>query len=539
MQEVSKEWKNAHKQTLLNESFVEISLDITDPDAQKGAMSSSKDSAYISQPTELASEIDKPMRPYSTLEQNIWLLNGKREIIPETNALDGGYVSDVVSNEECVFNTKIPTIDIRFGEVHTKLIPGITIKWGTAYDEYAEHFIVTAYNENNVVARKEVIENTTLISVVEVDIVNYNRITIEILSWCSPGHRARIDDIFIGINKVYTKRDLFKFSHSQTVDPISTSLPKDEISFSVDNSDNSYNPYNKQGLAKYLMERQEIKTRYGLKVGDNTIEWVKGGSYYLSEWYANQNGISAEFVARDILEFLSATYAEPENYYYDNITSKFKERTLYEIAYSVLGNAGLPLKANGDVKWVIDEKLKEIKTTAPLPKDTFANCLQLIANAGCCVLYVDRDGDIHIEAINDIDSDYEINSFNSYTKSEITLSKMLKQVNVEEYTYSMGEKGVEHSIIERNIPFGDIGEIITIDNPLITSGDRAVAVGQWMGNYLKNRMTLKSSVRADVRLDALDIISNANDYDVSRVRLTNVKFEFNGAFRGTTEGRVI
>lgn len=539
MQEVSKEWKNAHKQTLLNESFVEISLDITDPDAQKAAMSSSSDSAYISNSTELTSEIDRPMRPYSTLEQNIWLLNGKRDIIPENNYIDGGYVSDVVSNEECVFNNKIPTIDIGFKEIYTKLLPGITIKWGTAYDEYAEHFVVTAYNGDTIVARKEVVENTSLISVVEVDIVNYNRITIEILSWCLPNHRARIDDIFIGINKVYSKRDLFKFSHNQTVDPISTSLPKSEISFSVDNSDNSYNPYNKQGLAKYLMERQEVKTRYGLKLNDGTTEWIKGGSYYLSEWYANQNGISAEFVARDILEFLSSTYAEPEYYYYDNITPKFKERTLYELAYSVLGNAGLPLNANGDVKWVVDEKLKEIKTTAPLPKDTFANCLQLIANAGCCVLFVDRDDNIHIESSNDTDTDYEISSFNSYSKSEITLTKALKQVNVEKYTYTMGEKGLEHSIKEINIPFGDIGEIIAIDNPLITSDDRAVAVGQWMGNYLKNRMTLKSSVRADVRVDALDIISNANDYSVSRVRLTNVKFEFNGAFRGTTEGRVI
>ena len=539
MQEVSKEWKNAHKQTLLNESFVEISLDITDPDAQKGAMSSSSDSAYISNTVELTSEIDRPMRPYSTLEQNIWLLNGKGEIIPENNYIDGGYVSDVVSNEECVFNSKIPTIDIRFREVYTKLLPGITIKWGTAYNEYAEHFVVTAYNDNTVVARKEVVENTSLISVVEVDIVNYNRIIIEILSWCLPNHRARIDDIFIGINKVYSKRDLFKFSHSQTVDPISTSLPKSEISFSVDNSDNSYNPYNKQGLAKYLMERQEVKTRYGLKLNDGTTEWIKGGSYYLSEWYANQNGISAEFVARDIFEFLSDTYTELESNYYDNTTSKFKERSLYDIALSILGNTRLPLNANGDVKWMVDEKLKDIKTTAPLPKDTFANCLQLIANAGCCVLFVDRDDNIHIESSNDTDTDYEISSFNSYSKSEITLTKALKQVNVEKYTYTMGEKGLEHSIEEINIPFGDIGEIITIDNPLITSSDRAVAVGQWMENYLKNRMTLKSSVRADVRLDALDIISNANDYSVSRVRLTNVKFEFNGAFRGTTEGRVI
>lgn len=539
MQEVSQEWKNIHKQTLLNESFVEISLDITDPVAQKDATSSSKDSAYISDTTELTSEVNKPMRSYSTLEQNIWLLNGKREMIPETNYADGGYVGNVLSNEECVFDTKIPTIDIEFNKVHTQIIPGITITWGTVYNEYADHFIVTAYNGASIVARKEIQGNQSIVSVVELDIVNYNRITIEIISWCLPNHRARIDDIFIGLNKVYSKRDLFKFSHSQSVDPISSSLPKNEIKFSIDNSDNSYNPYNIDGLAKYLTARQEVKTRYGLKLNDNTIEWIKGGSYYLSEWYANQNGISAEFVARDILEFMSATYTESEDDYYDRTTSTFKERTLYDLALKVLSQAGLPLNVDGSKKWVIDGSLENINTTAPLPKDTFANCLQLIANAGCCVLYPDRDGIIHIEPIDNSETDYEINSFNSYSKSEITLSKTIKQINVEKYTYSMGEKGVEDSIIEIVSSFGDTGEIITIDNPLITSSDRADAVGKWIGNYLKNRITLKSTVRADVKLDALDIVSNANDYGVNRVRMTNVKFEFNGAFRGSGEGRVI
>ena len=85
----------------------------------------------------------------------------------------------------------------------------------------------------------------------------------------------------------------------------------------------------------------------------------------------------------------------------------------------------------------------------------------------------------------------------------------------------------------------DVGETITVDNPLITDSERALLVGQWIGDYLKNRMTLKASGRADVRLDALDIVSNENDYGTNTVRMTNVKFDFNGAFRGTGEGRVI
>ena len=531
MQTVSQSWKNAHKQTLLNESYVEVSLGIADPDSLADASSADNGAIYISDTPEVVNEVNSPVISYGTFEQNLFLLDGSRKSIPENDYKDGGFVGDVLSNEECVFDTKIPIITISFSRVHSKLIPGITITWGTAYNEFAEHFIVTAYNGDTVVARKEVLENKSVVSIVGMDIIDYDRITIHVLSWCLPKHRVRIDEIYVGWNKVYSKVDLFSYSHGQSVDPISTSLPKMEIKFSIDNSDGSYNPYNLNGLAKYLTERQEVKTRYGLKLSDNTVEWIKGGTFYLSEWYAKQNGISADFVARDLLEFMSETYK-------DEVT-EIKERSLYDLALQVLQKAGLPLNSDGTVRWVIDESLKSIYTTAPLPEDTIANCLQVIANMGCCVLYPDRNGTLRIEPINNEPSDYEITPFNSYSKSEITLSKSIKQIIVKVYAYSIGEKGIESTTTEISSTVGEMGETITVDNPLITNNERATILAEWMGNYLKNRMTLKSSGRADVRLDALDIVSNENEYSTNKVRMTNVEFDFNGAFRGTGEGRVI
>ena len=531
MQTVSQAWKNVHKQTLLNESFVEVSLAIADPDALKNASPIDNGAVYISNIKEVVGEVDTSPIPYGTLEQNSWLLSGGRKSIPSENYSDGGYVGDVLSNEECIFDTKIPTITINFSKVFTKIIPGITIVWGTAYNEFPEHFIVTAYNGDSIVAEKEVVDNKSTKSILDMDIENYNRIVIRILRWCLPNHRARIDEIFIGLRRIYSKTDLFSYSHSQTVDPISTSLPKMEVKFSIDNSDDSYNPHNPQGLSKYLIERQEITTRYGLKLNDDTIEWVKGGTFYLSEWYAKQNGISADFVARDLLEFMS-------DHYNDDV-SEITERSLYELAVRIFESAGLPLNSDNTVKWVIDDSLKDIKTKAPLPDDTIANCLQMIANMGESVLYPDRNGKFHIEHINNNPTDFEINKFNSYSKSEITLSKPIKQVVVKVYTYTKGDSGFDNTTSEIIVPIGESGETITLDNPLVTDEARASALGEWVGNYLKNRITLKSAVRADVRLDALDIVSNENDYNTNNVRMTDVEFTFNGAFRGTGEGGVI
>jgi hypothetical protein len=270
---------------------------------------------------------------------------------------------------------------------------------------------------------------------------------------------------------------------------------------------------------------------------DGTLQWVNGGTFYLSEWHAKQNGMTADFTARDLLEFMSAIY-------YDDITA-ITERSLFDLAEMLLQKAELPLNTDGTVRWVIDESLKTIKTTAPLPEDTLANCLQLIANAAECVLYQDRSGTLRIEKLKgsgtDIsyDTDYKIDSFNSYSKSEITLSKPIKQVNLKLYTYKMGEKGFESTTVETTRVLGTVGETITVDNPLITTPLNAISVAWWLATHLGHRVTLDSSWRPDVRLDVLDIVTNENTYSPNRVRMTDITYKYNGSFRATGKGKVI
>ena len=594
MQPVSANWLNNQKQTLVEESFVEVSYDFADPDALADASASDNGSIYIANTPQIVSGVAKDIVPYATLERNIWLLDGSRKIIPESDYGDTGYVSDILSNETCGFD-KIPIVEISFTEVHAPVISGITITWGDAYNEYAENFRVTAYNGATLVAEKTVIDNKSVISIVELDIENYDLIRIEILKWCLPYHRARISNVFIGINRIYTKTDLLEFEHLQEVDPLNAKLPKISIRFRIDNTSDEYNPNNETGMSKYLMERQEIRTRYGYKLGDS-IEWIDGGVFYLSEWEAPQNGISANFEARDLLEFMSSTYMKgvysPEGV------------SLYSLATAVFEEANLPLNSDGTVKWVIDDSLKNIYTNAPLPLVSLAECLQMIANAAACVLYADRKGILHIEPIKTEPDDYTIDNFNSFKKSEISLTKPLSQVDVTTYNYFIGDTGKElyngvipingsksiyitysdpavnvsanvtngtlvsanyytnaclltitgNGDVSVNIT-GDIlktsetiitistgeekGEIQKVENPLITTSERAVAIGEWVKDYLSNRKIISSEWRADPRLDVMDIITVKNNYGSSLVRTTSIGFTYNGAFRGTGEGRIL
>lgn len=594
MQKVSQAWKDNQNELLVSESFLELSLKLTDPDAYEDATAEHNGSVYFADEADyVVSEVDKNIDPHATLERNLWVLDGSREILPVNDYGENGYIGDIICGTSRTFS-KNPIISLNFSKVFTNLITGLSIVWSNTFGEYATDFIVTAYNNNDVVATTTVTNNTEVQMTVKVDIVNYNKITIEILKWSLPYRRARVTAIQIGADLIYTKSDIITYSHSQDVDPISATLPKSEISFSINNVDDWFNPHNLAGLSKYLIERQEVKVRYGFKLADD-IEWIDSGTFYISEWDAPQNGLSADFTARDLLEFMSGTY------YYGTYAPN--GQSLYALAEKVLIDAKLPLDESGSVKWVIDQKLKNIYTVAPLPIDTHANCLQMIANAGECVIFQDRNGLLHIETLAKVETDYSINLFNSYSKSDITLSKPLQQVDVPCYSYSKASeiselyngsmningtsdvlitysnvatdvtatvsggvinsasyysnvcvltitasgtvnitvKGYELSTsnIAVNITSGTTGETISIDNPLITSYDRAISVAEWVENYMKNRTILTSDWRADPRLDALDIVNNENKYDSKKVLMTNVSYSYNGAFKGSGEGRVI
>lgn len=596
MQTVSQAWKDNHNELLVSESFVELSLKLTDPDAYEDATAEHNGSAYFSDEAEyVVSEVDKNVDPHATLERNLWVLDGSREILPANNYGENGYIGDVICGASRTFS-KNPLISVNFSKVFTDLITGVSIVWSNVFEEYATDFIVTAYNDDEVVATATVNDNTETSLTVYVDIVNYNKITVEVLKWSIPHRRARITAIQIGTDLIYTKENIISYSHSQDVDLISASLPKSEISFSIDNVDNSFNPNNSESLAKYLMERQEVKVKYGYKL-DDKVEWIDSGTFYISEWDAPQNGLEANFTARDLLEFMTGTF-------YKGVFVLGTKRTLYRLAEEVLQDANLPLDETGSVRWVIDESLKNIYTDAPLPVDTHANCLQLIANAGSCAIWQDRKGLLHIERLVPAVSDYGITLFNSYSPSEITLSKPLKQVDVTCYSYSYDSEastelyndtvditGTVDVIVNYSgaaigvsanvsggtlnsaeyyanacvlnitatgsvaitvtgysltssssvvtVESGTSGETITIDNPLITKRYLATQVGEWVEGYMKNRKILSSEWRADPRLDALDVVTNENEYNTNNVIMTSVGYTYNGVFKGKGEGRVI
>ena len=177
----------------------------------------------------------------------------------------------------------------------------------------------------------------------------------------------------------------------------------------------------------------------------------------------------------------------------------------------------------------LNESLKNISTTLPQNEYTCAEVVQMCANAGGCVAYQDREGAFHVKPLVKTVSGYVIPLELSYTHPEIELSKPLKSVSV-----SYGENGTH------TLSVGGSGETQTVNNPLVTDEEQASLIAEWVRKTLSTRQMVRGEYRADPRLDLFDIVEVASKYgSLYNVAITDIKYMFNGSFRGNYTGRVL
>lgn len=83
MQNVSPKWRNIHKQTLLPEAFVELTIGVGDPDAQSKAEASDNGHEDFSDVRGVINESTDGSVKYATLEPYLWLLDGSFKLLDE------------------------------------------------------------------------------------------------------------------------------------------------------------------------------------------------------------------------------------------------------------------------------------------------------------------------------------------------------------------------------------------------------------------------------------------------------------------------
>lgn len=513
---VSAAWDKASRETLLPEMLVELTYQVTDPGIHEAATVSGINANSYSKIDNLLTNAGSGETKYGTLGWNVWGLDGSFDYYDPSYREDSfmsGYYSRADVNEWA--DGAEPQIVINFPSIRDAVLPGLRITWSPKYNEWATSFRITTYRGDAIVAEKTVENNTSVCTTVDFSMGGYNKIVITILKWSVPHQIARCLGVFLGGESVFLKEDLLGYSHSQSSDLLSATLPKNTINFRLRNERAQWNPDNMDGQAQFLTDQQEIKVRYGMVLPGGT-EWIDGGVFWLSEWDIPSNGMEASFTARDILTFMSENYTGP------------KSGTLYDIAEAALSQTYLPSLSTGAVSYELDFVLKEYETTFE-GEYSVAEILQMVAHAGNCVMYQDRLGTLHISSWRARYSGYIIDQNISYTHPEYSISRPLKSVSV-------GYEGDLRVVLPHSIT----GEVQTIDNEMLVTQMDATRVGEKAVEILKNRKVISGEFRSDMRMDCLDSVIITSKYASNIIAITDVEYSTTGgSFRGRYTGRVV
>lgn len=527
MVQPSQAWLDKFDGTLVPETFVRITYSMTEPGLQDDALPSTNGEVPFSTTRSVTNtNKNNTLAKYATGELNLTVLDGLSAIPDLSSVQDAGYISSALVSESVY-----PTITFSFSSVHTVSIPGVVITWSNTFDEWATKFKLSVYNGSSEIFSTTVEGNTSAVYNVEHEIVDYDSIKIEIMEWCLPYRRARVETVQFGGLVVFTKDNIISYEHTSERDPISGQLPKDSVSFSIDNSEQTWNPLNPEGMFRYLYERQPISVEYGMDI-DGTTEWINGGQYFLSEWSVPANGIEASFTARDAFSYL--------------MTSQYTGRmygTLYNMAYDAL-----ELLSENVATFEISEELKSYSTDITKEdKSKYKNSdiLQMVANAAGMALYQTRNSVIVIDRITDLSLARssvagEITEMNNYQYPEIEFLSPIRNVVASVSTTS----GNNTETTEVSYPENpaDSGATQTVSNPVVSQNvleqERNILTEAY--KVLSNRKKATLEYRASPHFDALDYVRIHHQFGYSSVLLvTSFVYKYTGAFKGTVTGYML
>ena len=366
MYQTSQEYKESMKRPVRNQSYMKIQLGLINQEAQQTAGLS--DTNKYNDFSDAESIFNQhTVRRYATYESNFWKANGISFFLPEKK-LD--YRKDGITSTNLFEESFHVKVVFGCGKSDIK---GLTIKFGR---NYPTKFTIVTDN-----ATSFEYENTEELFKSDDVFENTESIELVITEMNVPNTRVRIDYIIFGLGLEYDDEWISEASSNTTLSAINEDLPESEFKVTLCNDNQLFNVDNPSSDINFLESGQKVNVMMGYMLDDGNIEWIKMHSLYVSEWSADDS--SATITAVDILKYLDEKYYKGI-YYEDGIS-------LYDLAVLVLTDAGL----NED-EYCIDSYMKKVYVHNPLPNVTHKEALQIIANAGRCIMDYDRNGKIRI-----------------------------------------------------------------------------------------------------------------------------------------------
>lgn len=363
MQSVSQAYKNSMKQALRERGYLTVYMGVINLEAQKGAHVNAAEVNSLSGITQpFTGQI--PDKFYATAEQNFAKVDGSMFFEPETAPYyNQGIISDGIKGSVKIY------FDIEYD------LRGMTVLFGECYPT---RFTVQAatgskeYTNNSPEWHTiDIFKGVSWVKIIPDEMVNGNG-------------RMRILQFTCGTSVTVPTKKINNYSVTDAVSPITQSLPTQDMKLELSNIDGTFNVDNESSIINYFEKGQEIQAIFSYDVeGDGVLEYVAPQTFYMKS--ADADDQKASISATDRFQVMDGTYYGGK--YFSSGT------TLYALAQAVFSDAGLDCG-----EYLIDPYLKNVTVYNPLPVCTHKEAIQIIANAGRCVILFNRRGQIQMKS---------------------------------------------------------------------------------------------------------------------------------------------
>lgn len=410
MQKVSNEYKTSMKSELRERGYIKVLFGLISQIATENAYIEDSIAyasyAYYSDNSSIFTT-SKTVLPYATLEEDYTKVDGSNVFLARENTqafVDTGLVTQkLVPNMAKGSSDTENCVCIIFKERVS--FKGLTIDFGETYPTHFKIVASTAEGKEQI----EVTDNASSSWVWDKKVITacYG-LYIYVYAMKSEYTRFRIQSILFGQGLMFDNNDVISSSLETYVSPIGADIPQVDFSVTLQNYDQYFNIDNPKSTMNFLETGQTMEVWYGYATPHATqIEWIKGATLCCSDWSADD--FSATISGQDVLRNLETEYYKGQ--YSANGTS------FYDLAMNVLEDAGI-------TDYYLDSELKTLTTTAPIPKTTHKEVLQIIANACRCILSQSRDGKIEIRSTHKAEFTATSNGAESYCNMKVVVDEL-------------------------------------------------------------------------------------------------------------------
>lgn len=471
---------------------LKFSFGVVAPDAATLAQPRSSTQSVVSQIAQTHDEVEEMSGKYTSLEQNMCLLDGSYSFYPDdVDPYQTGWQSSFISNENGLYSSA-PYLEFSFAQPQDSF--GFTLVFdNTQMQNYPKEILTTTYNSSGQQLGQITTYPNNWLHIVDLPTQQYSKVRFDFLASNLPYRRVRICEVRFGIFYNYDRNSLVSMTIRQAISPWCENLPSSEVETTINNQDQLYNMVNPSGLYSYLQDGQYMD--YSIII--NGIEIPMGRQYFTSA-ESEDGGLTSDITFNDWLYTL-------DNIEYNAGTSG--TWTLSEAIASVLSVAGESQQV------LFESGLADIVIRKCIPQKTSCReAVRLCAQAAMCTCFVDRNNKLHFirPVLNDELSDEWARDVQR-NDAQIKIAPFYNTVKLtrrDEYQ----EESEEEIFTAQNVASGDIERTYEIENDLANDGN---AVAEWLLSWVQRRVSYDVNYRGNPALDLLDTVKIDDVYGVN------------------------